>query len=113
MREIPWPDAPLPAGAFAKISDVLKDGKRIVLTAIEPNEPVLGQIFETFVVNEVLKQMTWSETIVRAFHWRDRNGDKVRNSVASFDPQRDVATERGIFWYANHDLIDSGTTRTI
>lgn len=42
LREIPWPDAPLPAGAFAKISDVLKDGKRIVLTAIEPNEPVLS-----------------------------------------------------------------------
>ncbi len=42
LREIPWPDAPLPEGAFAKISDVLKDGKRIVLTAVEPNEPVLS-----------------------------------------------------------------------
>ena len=42
LREIAWPDAPLPEGAFAKIDDVLKDGKRIVLTAIEPNEPVLS-----------------------------------------------------------------------
>src|SRR6516162_9930906 len=42
MREIAWPDAPLPNGAFARIEDVLKDGKRIVLTAIEPNEPVLS-----------------------------------------------------------------------
>jgi len=42
LREVPWPDMPLPEGAFAKISDVLKDGKRIVLTAIEPNEPVLS-----------------------------------------------------------------------
>ena len=33
LREIPWPDAPLPEGAFAKIDDMLKDGKRIVLTA--------------------------------------------------------------------------------
>ena len=37
-----WPEEALPAGAFAKISDVLTGGKRVVLTAIEPNEPVLG-----------------------------------------------------------------------
>jgi pilus assembly protein CpaB len=42
LREVPWPDMPLPEGAFARISDVLKDGKRIVLTAIEPNEAVLA-----------------------------------------------------------------------
>ena len=42
LREIVWPQAELPDGAFAKINDVLKDGKRIVLTAIEPNEPVLS-----------------------------------------------------------------------
>lgn len=42
MREIAWPEGALPAGAFAKIDDVLKDGKRIVLAAIEPNEPVLS-----------------------------------------------------------------------
>jgi len=42
LREIPWPDGPLPNGAFARIEDVLKGGKRIVLTAIEPNEPVLS-----------------------------------------------------------------------
>jgi len=42
LHEISWPDAPLPEGAFAKIDDVLKEGKRIVLTAIEPNEAVLA-----------------------------------------------------------------------
>lgn len=42
LREIPWPDGPLPNGAFPRIEDVLKGGKRIVLTAIEPNEPVLS-----------------------------------------------------------------------
>ena len=42
LREIPWPDGPLPNGAFTRIEDVLKGGKRIVLTAIEPNEPVLS-----------------------------------------------------------------------
>lgn len=42
LKEEPWPSAALPTGAFAKISDLLKDGRRIVLAAIEPNEPVLA-----------------------------------------------------------------------
>jgi pilus assembly protein CpaB len=42
LREIPWPEMALPDGAFARISDLLKDGKRVVLAAIEPNEPVLA-----------------------------------------------------------------------
>jgi uncharacterized protein len=40
-------------------------------------EPILGHLFETFIVNEIMKQITWNETQVRAFHWRDRNGDEV------------------------------------
>jgi pilus assembly protein CpaB len=42
LREIPWPEAALPAGASASINDLLSGGKRIVLSAIEVNEPVLS-----------------------------------------------------------------------
>jgi pilus assembly protein CpaB len=42
LREIPWSKDALPAGAFAKVSDVLAGGKRVVLSAIEVNEPVLA-----------------------------------------------------------------------
>lgn len=42
LREIPWPKADLPNGAFAKIADLSKDGRRVVLNAIGPNEPVLN-----------------------------------------------------------------------
>jgi pilus assembly protein CpaB len=42
LREIPWPQDAVPTGAFAKVSDVLSPGKRIVLAAMEPNEPVLA-----------------------------------------------------------------------
>ena len=42
LREAPWPEASLPSGSFSKIADVLKGGKRVALTAIEPNEPVLS-----------------------------------------------------------------------
>jgi pilus assembly protein CpaB len=41
MREVEWPEGALPAGSFGKIADLTK-GKRIVLAAIEPNEPVLA-----------------------------------------------------------------------
>lgn len=42
LDEVPWPSEAAPAGAFAKIGDVLKGGRRIVLAAIEAHEPVLG-----------------------------------------------------------------------
>jgi pilus assembly protein CpaB len=42
LQEIPWPANAVPTGAFSKISDVLSPGRRIVLAAIEPNEPVLA-----------------------------------------------------------------------
>ena len=42
LREVSWPTTDLPATAFSKISDVLKDGRRVVLAAMEPNEPVLA-----------------------------------------------------------------------
>lgn len=42
LREMVWPDNALPHGAFAKIPDVLAAGRRVALTAIEPNEPVLS-----------------------------------------------------------------------
>ena len=41
LREIAWPDAALPDGSFSKIADVLSEGRRVALTAIEPNEPLL------------------------------------------------------------------------
>ncbi|HWK93876.1 MAG TPA: Flp pilus assembly protein CpaB [Pseudolabrys sp.] len=42
LQEVAWPSEAAPAGSFAKIGDVLKGGRRIVLSAIEPHEPVLG-----------------------------------------------------------------------
>jgi len=42
LHEIPWSQDSLPAGAFAKINDVLAGGKRVVLSAIEINEPILA-----------------------------------------------------------------------
>jgi pilus assembly protein CpaB len=42
LKEVPWPADAVPAGAFNKISDVMNGGRRVVLAAIEPNEPVLA-----------------------------------------------------------------------
>jgi pilus assembly protein CpaB len=43
LREIAWPEDGVPAGAFAKISDVISGNvRRVVLTPIEVNEPILA-----------------------------------------------------------------------
>ena len=42
LHEISWPQGALPTGAFHRIDDVLGTGKRVVLSPIEVNEPVLA-----------------------------------------------------------------------
>lgn len=41
ISEIPWAAKALPEGAFASKDDVLKDGRRVVLSQLDRNEPVL------------------------------------------------------------------------
>lgn len=41
LAVIKWPQESLPGGAFASIDDLLAEGSRMVLSPIEPNEPVL------------------------------------------------------------------------
>ena len=42
LEEIPWPAEAMPTGAFSSVKEMLAPGRRIVLAAIEPNEPVLA-----------------------------------------------------------------------
>ncbi len=42
LREIPWPENAVPAGSFSKISEITSGARRVALTAIEANEPILA-----------------------------------------------------------------------
>lgn len=42
LREVAWPDEAIPAGAFSSIQELTSGERRVVLTSIEPNEPVIG-----------------------------------------------------------------------
>jgi len=42
LREVVWPENALPVGAFSTINEIISAGRRVVLTAIELNEPVLN-----------------------------------------------------------------------
>jgi len=42
LQEVAWPAEALPAGSFNAINDILSGGRRVVLAAIEANEPVLA-----------------------------------------------------------------------
>src|SRR6266478_4815271 len=41
VSEVPWAESHLPEGAFAKKIDLLKDGRRVVLTAMERSEIIV------------------------------------------------------------------------
>src|SRR5689334_7388165 len=41
VAEVAWPAKMLPEGSFATVQDLLKDGRRVVLTPLAKNEPVL------------------------------------------------------------------------
>lgn len=41
LSEIAWPQDSLPEGTFTSVDELLSAGKRVVLSPIEPNEPIL------------------------------------------------------------------------
>ncbi|HET8643193.1 MAG TPA: DUF4143 domain-containing protein [Pseudonocardiaceae bacterium] len=43
----------------------------------KPIAPARGPLIETFIVNELAKQATWSENSVRLYHWRISGGAEV------------------------------------
>ncbi|MGQ0843305.1 MAG: ATP-binding protein [Sporichthyaceae bacterium] len=50
-----------------------------------PTEPATGPLVETFVVNELAKQLTWSQVSARLNHFRDRDGVEVDAILESTD----------------------------
>lgn len=44
---------------------------------VDVRSPLFGQLLETFVVNALAKQRTWSATDVRLHHYRDRAGGEI------------------------------------
>jgi len=42
-----------------------------------PLDPARGPLLETFVVNEIVKQISWIDTDVRPYHFRDRSGIEI------------------------------------
>ena len=57
-------DPGLAAWLLGKAADALED----------PADPATGQLVETFVFNELRRQLTWAASDVSLFHWQDRSG---------------------------------------
>lgn len=45
--------------------------------AISANGTLMGAVFENFIVMELIKQLTWSQTRAKIFHFRTVNGQEV------------------------------------
>ncbi|MGH3544977.1 MAG: ATP-binding protein [Mycobacteriales bacterium] len=50
-----------------------------------PTDPAAGSLLETFAVNELAKQLTWSQTPARMFHYRETDGAEVDIVVEADD----------------------------
>lgn len=65
---------------------------RATAALLQPTEPLIGALFETFVVNEIRRQLSWSQTPTSLFHYRDRDGTEV-DLVLETDDGRVAAIE--------------------
>lgn len=61
------PDPGLAAWLLGKDPDALAN----------PMDPATGQLIETFVATELLRQTAWAELDVSLWHWQDRDGGEV------------------------------------
>lgn len=61
-------------------------------TLMSPTDPATGALVETFVANELAKQLTWSETPARLGHFRRSDGAEV-DLVLESDDGRVVGVE--------------------
>ncbi len=68
-------DSGLAAGIIGKNSEALQ----------RRNDPSLGPLLESFVIAELAKQLTWSETSGRLHHYRDANGLEIDAIVEAPD----------------------------
>jgi uncharacterized protein len=60
-------DSGIAASLMGKSPEALRD----------PTESATGRVMETFAVNELCKQSTWSDTMVEVSHFRDADGREV------------------------------------
>lgn len=60
---------------------------------INPTSPHLGAVTETFVVNELRKQVGWSEQAPSLYHYRDQRGRDEVDIIAEAPDGRVVAIE--------------------
>jgi len=52
---------------------------------LRQNDPALGGLVESFVIGELAKQLTWSGTAARLYHYRDRDGDEADAIIEASD----------------------------
>ena len=70
-------------------------------TALVADRPLLGQLLETFVFQELRRQASWHEEPMRFFHYRDKDGAEV-----------DIVIERGARALAGVEVKAAATVTT-
>jgi len=58
-------------------SGLLSGLRGITLERVAKDRPIFGPVLETFVVSEILKQMSWFDESCTIWHYRDKDQDEV------------------------------------
>lgn len=93
IRLVPAWSANATTRAVATPKMVFTDsGLAAYLTSGVTNDVTTGGLMETFVIGELQRQLTWNESMVRLYHYRDRDGYEV-DAVLEDNAGRIVALE--------------------
>ena len=78
---------------------------------LDPSTTFTGQLFETFVVTELLKLMSWHDEPVELLHYRDGEGREADVIVESFDGRIAAIEVKAALGVNDHDIRHLGYLR--
>lgn len=102
LAEVDWPGTAVPGGSFTSIADLLRAGdRRVVLSSIEPNEPILkskvtgpGQRASlSALISPGMKAVTIRVNDVLGVAGFVLPGDRVDVLMTKYDPQQQTPTK--------------------
>ncbi len=76
-----------------------------------PESALAGPLLETFVTGELVRQLSWNDTPVRLFHWRDRDGREIDLIAESSDGRVAAVEVKAARDVDEHDLRHLMTLR--
>lgn len=76
-----------------------------------PDHPLAGPLLESFVAGELRRQLTWSETLARIYHYREQGGREIDIILESADGSVSAVEVKAARDVDEHDFRHLATLR--